>query len=263
MNASLGACPREGRDKLDGLKLKEAYALLREGEVDAAIYLVNSSRISPRLEKELVRFYDEAGLSNGKVAILEQRLSAKLEEISGDSPSIAEALCIFHQLLKAEFHSHKLDAAQSLLSLKAEHEALAKLGQQTSQAQDARLHSLEEQTKQREAECQETLASLRRDVKAKTAELKKANQTAAQAQLARDALMIQRSDESTQESLNSLREESKALYEGAATSGEKAMQIQSFIDQKALAQPGSQCVRGLFIQESDKLSKCSLDYADA
>jgi hypothetical protein len=30
MNEALGACPREGGDRLDGLRLKEAYALLRE-----------------------------------------------------------------------------------------------------------------------------------------------------------------------------------------------------------------------------------------
>jgi hypothetical protein len=97
MNAALGACPREGGDKL---RLKEAYALLREGKVEAAICLVNSLRISPRLENEVLRFFDEAGLSSGKVPILEQKLSAKLEEISRDSPSVAETISVVHQLSK-------------------------------------------------------------------------------------------------------------------------------------------------------------------
>jgi hypothetical protein len=47
-----------------------------------AICLVNTLRISPRLENEVLRFFDQAGLSSWKVPILEQKLSAKLEEIS-------------------------------------------------------------------------------------------------------------------------------------------------------------------------------------
>jgi hypothetical protein len=94
MNAALGTCPREGGDRLDGLRLKEAYALLREGDVEAAICLVNTLRITAHLEKE---FFDEARLSSGEVPILEQRLSAKLEEISRESPSLTEALSILRQ----------------------------------------------------------------------------------------------------------------------------------------------------------------------
>jgi hypothetical protein len=147
MNSALGAYPREGGDRLDGLRLKEAYALLREGKVEAAIRLVNTFSISPRLEIEVLRFVDETGLSSGKVPILEQRLSAKLEEISRDSPSVAENLSIIHQLLNAELHSRKLEAtSQSLISLKAEvlNKTLAKLGQPTSHslAQDARIQRL-------------------------------------------------------------------------------------------------------------------------
>jgi hypothetical protein len=76
INGALEARPNEGRDGLDGLRLKEAYALLREGEVEAAICLVNTLRMTPHLEKEVLRFFDEAGLSSGKVLILEQSLSA-------------------------------------------------------------------------------------------------------------------------------------------------------------------------------------------
>jgi hypothetical protein len=119
MNAALGACPREGGDRLDGLRLKEAYALLREGEVEAAICLVNTLHITPPLEKEVLRFFDQAGLSSGKVPILEQRLSAKLEEISRDSPLLAEAFSNPHQLASAQLHSRKSEAAtqQDLNSL--------------------------------------------------------------------------------------------------------------------------------------------------
>jgi hypothetical protein len=176
MNAALGACPREGGDRLDGLRLKEAYALLREGEVEAAICLVNTLRISQQLEKEVLMFYDEAGLSSGKLPILEQRLSAKLEEISRDSPSLAESLSIIHQLL--ELHYRKSEAtSQCLISLKAEvlNEALAKLGQQTNNAliaQDAHIQRLEEERKV----TQQTLSSLRVKVEALTEDLVKAEQ---------------------------------------------------------------------------------------
>jgi hypothetical protein len=73
--------------------------------------------MSSSLKKEVLRFYDEAGLNSGKVVILEQRLSAKLEEISGDSPSLVKTLSILHQLLTAELQSRKSKAtSQSLIS---------------------------------------------------------------------------------------------------------------------------------------------------
>jgi hypothetical protein len=158
INAALGARPSEGGDRLDGLRLKEAYTLVREGEVEAAICLVNTLHITPHLEKEVLRFFDDAGLSSGKVPILEQKLSAKLEEISRESPSIAEALSILHQLHKVSLQSHKPEAAdQCLISLKTEvlNEAVAELGQHTSHtliAHDARIQRLEEQTQRKEAE---------------------------------------------------------------------------------------------------------------
>jgi hypothetical protein len=118
MNAALGACLREVGDRLDGLRLKEAYVLLREGEVDKAKCLVNTLRISLRLEMEVLRFYDRAGFSSGKVPILKRRLKAKLEEIKRDTPLLADTLRILNQLHKAELQSHKPEAAdQSLVSL--------------------------------------------------------------------------------------------------------------------------------------------------
>jgi hypothetical protein len=121
MNAVLGACSRVGGDRLDGLRLKEAYALLRDEQVDKAICLVDTLDISPRLEEELLRFYDKAGLSSRNVPILEQKFYAKLEEIKRDNPSLAETLCILHQLIKAELQSHKPEAVDdSLRSLRSE-----------------------------------------------------------------------------------------------------------------------------------------------
>jgi DNA repair exonuclease SbcCD ATPase subunit len=256
MNAALEACPREGGDRLNGLRLKEAFALLKEGEVEAANCLVSTLRISPHLEKEVGRFYDEAGLSSRKVVILEQRLSAKLEEISGDSPSIAEALCIFHQLLIAELHPPKLDAThQSLISLKAEHETLAKLGQQTSiamVAQDARIQRLEEQAQRKEAKFQETLASLRAEVEALTEELVKAGEEikrmrAQNAQIQRLDKKLNKSEAATQECLTSIRAELRALLEKAARSEEEAKRIQSSSEWSQKVEVAQQTLNSLVV----------------
>jgi hypothetical protein len=252
MNEALGACPREGGDRLDGLRLKEAKALLREGKVEAAICLVNSLRISPSLENEVLRFFDEAGLSSGKVLILEQRLSAKLEEISRDSPSVAETLSVIHQLLFAKLHSRKSEAtSQSLISLKTEllNETAAQLGQQTSHALivlDARIQRLEEHAQMKEVDCQETLFSLRTKVEALTEELVKAGEEILHVKKVQDA-SIQRLDEklkeaeaATDECLISLKAELRALHEQAVISGEEAKGVQSFIEQSQKAEAAAQ-----------------------
>jgi hypothetical protein len=145
INSALETRPSEGGDRLDGLRLKEAYVLLKEGEAEAAHCLVNTLRISPRLEKDVLRFYDEAGLSSGKVPILEQRLRAKLEEISRDSPSLAESLSILHQLHKAEL----VEAGEEI--------------KQVKRAQDVQIQSLNEKLNTAEAVTQLTLNILRRD----------------------------------------------------------------------------------------------------
>jgi hypothetical protein len=164
VNAALGASQREGGDRLNELRLKEAYALLSEGDVEAAICLVNTLQLSPRLEKEVLRFFDETGLSSRKVPILEQRLSAKLEEISRDSSSLADALRILHQLYKAELQSHKPEAVdQSFISLKTElralHEKAAKSGEEAK-----RFESFIGQSQKAEAATQQALSSLRGEV---------------------------------------------------------------------------------------------------
>jgi hypothetical protein len=236
MNEALGACPREGGDKLDGLRLKEAYALLREGKVEAAICLVNTLSISPRLENEVLRFYDEAGLSSGKVPILEQKLSLKLKEISRDSPSVAETLSVIHQLLSAEFNSRKSEAtSQSLISLKAEvlNETLAKLGQPTSHAlaQDARIQRLEEQAQRKEADCQKTLSSLRAKVEALTKKLVRAGKAASQTQIVQEATLrsiegrSQKSEAVAQQVLSSLRDKVEALIGVHLKAGEELKSV--------------------------------------
>jgi hypothetical protein len=270
MNAALGAHPSEGGDRLDGLRLKEAYALLREGEVEAAICLVNTLRITPHLEKEVLRFFDEAGLSSGKVPILKQRLSAKLEEISRDSPSLAEALSILHQLHKAELQSHKpqdariqrleeqtqrreADDQETLASLRAKVEVLteelAKTGQtatQTQIAQDARIQRLEEQALRKEADDKETHSSLRAKAEALTEELVKTEEEISQVKRAQET-QFQRLDEklseageATQECLISLRAELLALHQLATKSEEEAKRVQSFIEQSQKAEAATQ-----------------------
>jgi hypothetical protein len=235
MNAALGARPSEGGDRLDGLRLKEAYALLREGEVEAAICLVNTLHITPHLEKEVLRFFDEAGLSSGKVPILEQKLSAKLEEFSRDSPSIAEALSILHQLHKAALQSHK--------------------------SHDAHIQRLEDQTQRREADDKETLSSLRAMAEALTEEFVKAEEDTSQVKRAQDT-QIQRLDkklsevgEAMQESQISLRAELRALHEQTAKSEEEAKRVQNFIEQSQKAEAVAQEVLNNLRREVGILSK--------
>jgi hypothetical protein len=203
MNEALLACPRGGGDRLDGLRLKEAYALLREGKVEAAICLVNTLRISPRLEKEVLKFYDEAGLSSGKVPILEQRLSAKLEEISRDSPSVAEALSVVHQLLNAELHSQILIA------------------------QDVRIQGLEELAQRKEVDFQK----MRAKVDALIEELAWARQAASQTQMAQEATLrsiegrSQKSEAVSQQALSSLRDKVEALTGVHLKAGEEIKSV--------------------------------------
>jgi hypothetical protein len=234
INAALETRPSEGGDRLDGLRLKEAYALLREGEVEAAHCLINTLRISPRLEKDVLRFYDEAGLSSGKVPILEQRLNAKLEEISRESPSLTEALSILHQLHKAQLQSHKPEAAeQCLISPKTEvlNETMAQLEQQTSKAliaQDTRIKRLEEQTERKEADNQETLASLKAKVETLTEELAQAGQTklAQDARIQRLEEQAQRKEADDQETLACLKAKMEALTEEQVKAGQRSFKTQ-------------------------------------
>jgi hypothetical protein len=215
MNAALRAFPRQGGDRLDGLRLKEAYALLKEGKTEAANCIANTLGLS--LEKEVQRFYDEAGLSSGKVPILEQRLNAKLKDISRVSPSLGETLSILHQLTN-----------------EALSEALVKLGQQTSNAltaQDARIQQLAEQGQKKEAECQETLSSLRVMVQALTEDRIKAGRVASQTQIVQETTprSIERRPQQLetvdQKAFNSLRDKVEA-WTGHLKAGEEMIRAQ-------------------------------------
>jgi hypothetical protein len=155
------------------------------------------------------------------VPILEQRLSAKLEEISRDSPSVAGTLSVIHQQFYAELNSRKSEAtSQNLTSLKAEilNETLAKLEQPTSHAliaQEARIQRLKEQAQRKEAECQETLSSLRSKELALTEELVKAGQAASaqDERFQRFEEQARRKEAECQETLSSLRAMVQALTE--------------------------------------------------
>jgi hypothetical protein len=68
LNSVLERQPRNKavEDKLDRLRLKEAYQLLREGDTKAAVSLVSSLHNSQLLEEEVLKFYEEAGWAEGK-----------------------------------------------------------------------------------------------------------------------------------------------------------------------------------------------------
>jgi hypothetical protein len=97
MNSALATHPREYEDRLQRLRLKEAYLRLREGDAGGAVRIVNSLYRSSCLD-EVLRFYDEASLSSEKLPILQQRLSTNLEVISRESPLIAETISTIRQL---------------------------------------------------------------------------------------------------------------------------------------------------------------------
>jgi hypothetical protein len=63
----LKAQPREEEVelRLKRLRLKEAYLRLREGDRETAVRLVNTLQDTPHLEREVLEFYEEAGMSGG------------------------------------------------------------------------------------------------------------------------------------------------------------------------------------------------------
>jgi hypothetical protein len=152
MNSALGAQPREREieDKLNELRLKEAYMQLRAGNAEAAVSLVSTMHNSEEVQK----FYEEAGLNRGHLSVLKQQLSACLEVVSRESPSVAETLVILHQLFNEELHllRSEVSGQQSVGSLKAEvvvlHEAVANARNEVRQVQtahEARLQRVEAQ----------------------------------------------------------------------------------------------------------------------
>jgi hypothetical protein len=164
MNAVLGACSRVGGDRLDGLRLKEAYALLRDEQVDRAICLVDTLHISPRLEEELLRFYDKAGLSSRNVPILEQNLNAKLEEMKYINPANTDAFRVFLQLLEARFQSHTPEAATQLRhAVDSIRDDYTQLSSQCMLARSAQDQRLDEQSERAEVN-QQDISYLKNEV---------------------------------------------------------------------------------------------------
>jgi hypothetical protein len=182
MNSALAAHPRECEDRLERLRLKEAYLRLREGDTEGAVSIVSSLHRSSCLD-EVLRFYDEAGLSSEKLPILEQRLSANLEVLSRESPSVAETISTVRQLLSIELMSRHSEPAdqQSLANLRIEvaalHQNLAKAKEEAKQAQIAQ----DTQTLQTK-EAVTALLSLKKDVEALQKQVTKTEKEAKEVQ---------------------------------------------------------------------------------
>jgi hypothetical protein len=118
MNSALGAHRRirEIEDKLEGLRLKEAYLRLRDGDVQTAVTLVSTLHSSPGLEEEVLKFYEEAGMPSAKLTILKHKLSASLEALRQESPAVAATISIVCQVFDTEVVSLRLEASQGNFS---------------------------------------------------------------------------------------------------------------------------------------------------
>jgi hypothetical protein len=172
MNSALRAHPREREveDKLEKLKLKEAYLRLREGDLETAVSLVSTLHNIPRLEEEVLKFYEEAGMPSAKLTILKHKLSASLEALRQDSPSVAATISIVYQLFDTELESLRSEAT-SQGNLRAEVGALRaavakaeETARQVSAFQETMIQRLVEQSQRAEAATQVSLASLRAEI---------------------------------------------------------------------------------------------------
>jgi hypothetical protein len=176
MNTVLERQPRDKavEDKLDRLRLKEAYQLLREGDAKAAVSLVSSLHNSQLLEEEVLKFYEEAGWARGKVSMLKYKLSTIVEALSQESPSVAATIRILFQLFDTELLSLRSETQESIANLRAEvdavHEAVAKAWRESA----AQMQRLEEQSERRESAYKECLVSLKGELKTLKRELTEA-----------------------------------------------------------------------------------------
>jgi hypothetical protein len=222
MNQALKTQPREEEVelRLERLRLREAYLRLREGDTETAVGLVNTLQNTLHLEREVLEFYQEAGMNCGKVSVLKLTLSTALELVGRESPSLAAALDTFQQLFYAELQALSSEAAskQALDSLRGEirtlqenHVQVANQCKRAQSGQEAMLQELQEES--------------------------------------------QRSEAATQECLISLRAELRALNEQAVKSEEEAKRVQSFIEQSQQAESAAQGVVGCLRGEVTVLSK--------
>jgi hypothetical protein len=165
MNSVLERHPKDKRveGKLEALKLVEAYLLLREGDVEAAVSLVSALQESQHLENEILKFYEEANWGSGRLSILKHKLRTSLEALSQESPSVAATIHIVCQLFDTELLSLRTETAtqESLDSLRAEvgavHEAVGKTRNEAA----CQMLRLEEQSERRECANQESLVRLK------------------------------------------------------------------------------------------------------
>jgi hypothetical protein len=87
MNQALKTHPREEEVelRLERLRLKEAYLRLREGDTETAVRLVYTLQNTLHLEREVLEFYEEAGMNCGKVSVLKLKLSTALELVGRET----------------------------------------------------------------------------------------------------------------------------------------------------------------------------------
>jgi hypothetical protein len=178
MSSALGAHPREREveDKLEALKLKEAYLRLREGDRKTAVSLVSTLHISPRLEEEVLKFYEEAGMPSAKLTCLKHKLSASLEALRHASPSVAATISIVYQLFDTQLLTLRTETAtqESVASLKAEVDEVHWIVTNPGDGAASRLKRLEEQLERRDLACQKSLISLKGELETLKRELTEA-----------------------------------------------------------------------------------------
>jgi hypothetical protein len=274
MNQALETQPREEEVelRLKRLRLKEAYPRLREGDTETAVRLINTLP----LDREVLEFYEEAGMDCGKVSVLKLKLSTALELVGRESPSLAAVLDTFQQLFYAELQALSSEAAskQNLNTLRGIvgtlHEDNVQVPNQCKRAQsgqEAVLQVIQEEHQRSEAATHRGLSSCKASIEALTEELVKTGEQISQVKRAQDTQIkgldkqASKAEAATQECLNSLRAELKALHEQALQSREEAKRVQSCIEQSQKAEVATQEVlsslRGQLVVLSNDLAQVS------
>jgi hypothetical protein len=255
MNQALETQPREEEVelRLKRLRLKEAYLRLREGDTETAVRLVSTLP----LDREVLEFYEEAGMDCGKVSVLQLKLSTALELVGRESPSLAAALDTFQQLFYAELQtlSSEVASKHDLNTLRGEvgtlhkdHLQVANQCKRAQSGQEAMLQGLQEESQRSEAATHRGLSSCKASVEALTEELVKAEKQISQVKRAQDTQIkrldkqLNKAEAATQECLNSLRVELKALHEQALQAREEAKRVQICIEQSQKAETATQQV---------------------
>jgi hypothetical protein len=244
MNSALGAHPREREveDKLEKLKLKEAYLRLREGDRETAVSLVSTLHNSPRLEEEVLKFYEEAGMPSAKLTILKHKLSASLEALRQESPSVAATISIVYQLFDTQLLTLRTETAtqESFTSLRTEVGALradvAKgedTARQATTNQEALIQELVNHFQSTAAGIQKSFTSLKAEVDEVHKAWTNARNEAKQAQTAQSAFVSKleaqsnRTEAATKFSLANLRAEIVVLQTATAKAESKAKQVEA------------------------------------